>query len=88
MKSQQLKSWVVDACQVLACASLVSIVSACRSPEPAKAPMVFIGEDGALVLPAGNVLTLESGRVITTRVDYLMFNQATVSNLQAQGYLP
>lgn len=63
-------------------------LAACRTPPPAKAPMLFIAEDNALVLPAGNVISLPDGRVVTTKVDFLLLSEPAVSNLQAQGYLP
>lgn len=90
MKNQRLKSWAVDACQVLACASLAFVVSACQSPEPVKPlpPVMLVSGENTLVLPAGNVLRLEDGRVFTTRVDFLMLSPDAVSNLQARGYLP
>lgn len=89
MKNRQQKYWGVKL-YLATCLVIGFSLPACRSPEPVKPlpPVMLVSGENTLVLPAGNVLRLEDGRVFTTRVDFLMLSPDAVSNLQARGYLP
>lgn len=88
MKNPRLKFLVGSVIGGFAYAILAAGLVACTTRPPAKSPVILISGDNSLVLPAGNVLRLEDGRVLTTRVDFLMLSRDAVSNLQARGYLP